>query len=322
MKRSFALSLGAASLLVGGLALAPGAAKAGTGGSDAGTVGTKTEQKTVAPDLQQRAERKLDRDVFYLSGPADAGFLGVGLEDVEGSARGARVKSVEKDSPAAKAGLEEDDVIVRFDGEAVRSAAQLARVVRETPAGRAVGIEVERGGAKRTLTATLAERRAPLPMAGPLGPGRHFEVEVPELPPPPGLPHAPPAFAWRGDGDHGFAFRWAPERPRKLGIHYLEISGQLAAYFKVEGDQGVLVTSVDEGGPAAKAGMKAGDVILAVGGTGIRDGDDLRDKIGDTEGGTPVAIKVQRDGQPLDLEVTLAKAEEPGPHHRPAGISL
>jgi membrane-associated protease RseP (regulator of RpoE activity) len=159
-------------------------------------------------------------------------------------------------------------------------------------------------------------------MAGPFGPGPHFNVEVPELAPaPPGLPHAPGVFAWR-DGDHRFAFRWVPERPHKLGIRYMEISGQLAAYFKVAGDHGVLVTSVDEGGPAAKAGLKAGDVILAVGGTEIRDGDDLRSKIGDAEGDTPVAIKVQRDGRPLDLEATLAKPEGGGPHHRPAGISL
>lgn len=324
MKRSFALSLGAASLLVGGLALAPGAVKAGTRSPDGAEVGTKAGQKATEHDLQQKTGRKLDREVLFLSGPAHAGFLGVGLEDVEGSARGAEVKSVEKGSPAEKGGLEEGDVIVRFDGQAVRSAAQLARIVRETPPGRAVEVEVERKGAKRTLTATLAERQGHWPMAGPLGPGEHFGMELPELaPPPPGLPHAGPrVFAWRGDRDRNFAFRWAPERPRKLGIRYMEISGQLAAYFKIAGDQGVLVTSVDEGGPAAKAGMKAGDVILAVGGTAIRDGDDLRDKIGDTEGGTQVAVKVQRDGRPLDLEVTLAKPERQGPRHRPAGVSL
>jgi membrane-associated protease RseP (regulator of RpoE activity) len=323
MKRSFALSLGAASLLVGGLALAPGAVKAGTGSPDAAAVGTKAGQKAAANDQEKKAEREFDRDVLYLGGPAHAGFLGVGLADVEGSARGAEVKSVEKDSPAEKAGFEEGDVIVRFDGEGVRSAAQLARLVRETPPGRAVEVEVERKGAKRTLTATLGERRGPWPMAGPFGPGQHFGMEGPELaPPPPGLPGGPHVFAWRGDGDRQFAFPWAPERPRKLGIRYMEISGQLAAYFKIAGGQGVLVTSVDENGPAAKAGMKAGDVILAVGGTAIKDGDDLRDKIGDTEGGTQVAVKVQRDGRPLDLEVTLAKPEGEGPHHRPAGVSL
>jgi C-terminal processing protease CtpA/Prc len=324
MKRSFALSLGAAALLAGGLALGPAAVRAGTRSPDAGAVQKKAEEKADASVKDEKAEEGSDRNVLFFAGPTHAGFLGVGLEDVEGPARGARVRSVEKGSAAEKAGLEEGDVIVRFDGEGVRSAAQLARLVRETPPGRAVEVEVERDGAERTLTATLAERRGRWPMAGPLGPGPHFHVEAPELaPPPPGLPHAAPhVFQWRGDGNRNFAFRWTPERPRKLGIRYMEISGQLAAYFKVAGDQGVLVTSVDDGGPAAKAGMKAGDVILAVGGTAIRDGDDLRDEIGDTEGGTQVAIKVQRDGRPLDLQVTLAKPEGEGPHHRPAGVSL
>jgi serine protease Do len=329
MKSSRALSLGAACLLVSGLGLVPGAVKAETRSPEAGAVETGAEKKAAAKDGEkvEKVEKRFDRNVLVFGGPADAGFLGVGLEDVEGAARGAKVRSVEKGSAAEKAGLAEGDVIVRFDGEAVRSAAQLARLVRETPPGRTVSMEVERSGAKQALTATVDERQGHWPMAGegPFGPGRHFDVEVPELaPPPPGLPPAAPhEFQWRGDTDRNLAFRWVPERPRKLGIRYMEISGQLAEYFKLSGDQGVLVTSVEKDGPAAKAGLKAGDVILEVDGKAIRDGDDLRTKVGDTEGGTAVTVKVQRDGRPLDLQVTLAKPEErEGPHHRPAGVSL
>ncbi len=74
-------------------------------------------------------------------------YLGVGLDDPSGSERGALVKDVVKDSPAEKAGLKEGDVIARFDGEAVRSASHLARLVSETPAGKPVAIEARRGGA-------------------------------------------------------------------------------------------------------------------------------------------------------------------------------
>ena len=103
---------------------------------------------------------------FQLSGGGP--HLGVSLSDVGseeqsrlklGDARGALVTKVHADTPAAKAGLKADDLIVRFDGEAVRSAAHLSRLVRETPAGRTVAIEVNRGGATQRLSATLDTSR-------------------------------------------------------------------------------------------------------------------------------------------------------------------
>jgi serine protease Do len=310
MQRSVALALGVSSLLVAGLALGPGDVRAGEKGSD---------EKKVVKQVQ----------VVRVGGGA---FLGVGLDDVEGEGRGAKVRSVESDSPAAKAGLKEGDVIVRFDGESVRSATQLARLVRETPAGRAVAIEVNRGGATQKLTATLAARG-----------GRHvrvsgedieipdIDVEVPETPTPPHVPmppqpllapHAPMphAFSWNDEGGRHFDFRLFPGGPRKLGIEYQEVEGQLAAYFKLGEKTGVLVTSVDADGPAGKAGMKAGDLILKLDGKPIKDGADLRDVVGKAEGGKEVTVTVQRDGKPVDLKVTLAKPE--APRHRTSGVSL
>jgi serine protease Do len=99
----------------------------------------------------------------------------------------------------------------------------------------------------------------------------------------------------------------------------MEIGEQLAGYFKVPGKTGVLVTSVDADGPAAKAGMKAGDVILKFDGKAIEDGHDLREAVSDAEGGKEVAVTVQRDGRPLDLKVTLAKPEEPRFRHISTG---
>src|SRR5262245_56573208 len=110
--------------------------------------------------------RKLDRRVEVVRW--GGGKLGVRLEDVDkedvarlklSAERGAVVKSVSADTPAEKAGLQEGDVIVRFEGETVQSALQLARLVRETPGGRTVAIEVSRNGAIQKLSATLAEGR-------------------------------------------------------------------------------------------------------------------------------------------------------------------
>jgi serine protease Do len=300
MKRFAALALAVPALLLAGLALAR---------SD-----VRAQEK--APEA-----KKVEKKVVVRH--AGGGRLGVGLDETEGDLRGARVRSVEKDSPAEKAGVKEGDVVVRFDGEAVRGASHLARLVRETPSGRSVSLEVSRGGAVQKLTATLADRRQTVSVfTREGGPGfafemPDFEVDVPEPPEPPAPPHAPHApappplphaWSWKGDDGHNLVFRTLGG-PRKLGIEYMEIGEQLAAFFKLSGKAGVLVTSVDADGPAAKGGMKAGDVVLKLGAETIGDGDDLREAVAEAEGGKEVTVTVQRDGRPLGLKVTPAKPE-------------
>jgi serine protease Do len=238
--------------------------------------------------------------------------LGVRIEDVGrqdvarlklAEERGALVKSVEPDSAAQKAGLKDGDVILRYQGEAVQSAAQLARMVRETPPGRTVALEVSREGASRKLSATLEA-----------GKGDRLDLGEIEIPPVPPIP--PDAFRWYDHGKgRGLLFGEGWPGPRKLGIEFQDISGQLARYFHLSEDRGVLVESVEEGGPAAKAGVKAGDVILKLGGTAIRDGEDLRRELGRMEPGQEVALAVLRDGKPLDLKVKLGGE----PHERKQG---
>ncbi|HEX6739352.1 MAG TPA: PDZ domain-containing protein, partial [Vicinamibacteria bacterium] len=94
-----------------------------------------------------------------------------------------------------------------------------------------------------------------------------------------------------------------PARPGKLGIQYEELSEQLAGYFKVEG--GVLVSTVEPDGPAAKAGVKAGDVIVKVDGKAVRDGDDLRSAVSGLDAGKEATLGLHRDGRPLELKVTI-----------------
>jgi membrane-associated protease RseP (regulator of RpoE activity) len=321
MNRLAALALGVPAILVGGLVLGPGDVRAGETDQD----GQKIEKRVV---------------VRHTGGSR----LGVGLEDTEGDVRGTRVRSVEEGSPAEKAGLQEGDVIVRFDGEAVRSASHLARLVGETPVGRSVAIEVKRGTATQTLNATLGAGRGFRFHGGP-GSGEFnlempdWDVEVPEPPLPPDAPapphagvapHAPKAphppmppraWSWKSDDGNDVFFRHMGGGPRRLGIQYVEIGEQLAAYFKLGGKSGVLVSSVDEGGPAGKAGMKAGDIVLKLGSETLDDGDDLREAVSGAEGGQEVAVTVQRDGRPLDLKVTLAMPEM-RMKHRSAGVSM
>jgi serine protease Do len=282
MKRTVALALGAA------LALATGAAVVRAGEHD--------------KDVQ-----RIEKHVVIRHG--GGAFLGVGLDDVEGEARGAKVRSVEPDSPAAKAGIKEADVVVRFDGEGVRSAAQLVRLVGETPAGRTVGIEVLRGGASQKLSATLGEgRHMRLLGEGPGEPGFHFELPTPPEPPDVSLDKPPSEWPGRHPGDRNLLYV-RPHAPRRLGIELIDMGEQLAAAYKLAAKSGVLVSSVDAGGAAAKAGIKAGDVVLAFDGHEIGSGHALREAVGDVDAGKTVKVKVQRDGRPLELDVTLGRAE-------------
>jgi serine protease Do len=318
MKRVIALALGAPAVLA--LALMPGDVKAG--GSE-------------APD--QKVEKKVV--VRHTGG----GRLGVTIGETTGDVRGAVVRSVAPASAAEKAGLKQDDVIVRFDGETVRGTSQLARLVEETPTGRPVAIEVRRGAATEKLTATLSEgdRRVHVFNRGGYPGMEDFDIELPEppdiavAPMPPAPPHAPGAaphaphppipphvWSWNGEDGPDMVFRMLGGGPRKLGVEYMELGEQLASYFKLAGKSGVLVTSVDADGPAAKAGIKAGDVILKLDGAAIAESSDLRDAISKAEGGQEVAITVQRDGHPLDLKATLAKPEPRMRRREARGVSL
>jgi S1-C subfamily serine protease len=211
--------------------------------------------------------------------------------------RGALVKEVRKDTPADRAGLKEGDVILRYRGENVWSATQLIRLVRETPAERAVVLDVSRDGAPQKVTVTLESDRTESVFEGALP---DFDIPMPPMPPrPPMLDR---------EGLRGFVFGEMGGRlrlPRRLGIEYQEVSGQLARYFKAEGEHAVLVTSVDDNGPAAQAGVKAGDLIVKIDGQAVRDADDLRKAVVRADAGQEVTLTVQREGRPMDLKVKL-----------------
>jgi len=283
MRRWAGLGIGAAAVAAAGLVAGSSAVRAG----------------------QEEPDRRVE--VFRFTGPGAR--LGVVLADVSAAdvsglklaeERGAVVKNVSEGSAAEKAGFQEDDVVLSYQGEKVWSAAQLRRLVRETPAGRRVAVEVSRGGAPQRLTATLeagGERELAL--------GDHsfrFEVPTPAVPP---IPPMPPMFDEAVPGRRSmFRDRLFDLRPGRLGLMYQELSGQLARYFKVD-DGSLLVTEVEADGPAGKAGVRAGDVIVKVDGKTVTDVGLLRRAIREAPAAGEVTLTVQRDGRPLDLKVAL-----------------
>ena len=246
--------------------------------------------------------------------------IGVSIDDVSAadvtskklsSQSGALIQAVEEDTPASKAGLRTGDVVLEFDGERVRSARQLTRLIQETPSGRQVAVVVSRDGQRMNLSvvpesrdsfATLAPSVwvAPTPRA-PRPPQvlrRTPRESLRVVPPMPGLEMEIPRLEAFRDG---FAYSFGGGR---LGVSTQSLSSQLAKHFGVE--RGVLVTEVTENSAASKAGIRAGDVITKVNDAAIDDTGDLLRELGRRDG--EVAIEIVRGGQPQTLKATLDAA--------------
>jgi serine protease Do len=303
----------------------------------------KIKSKDQAESKEQK-EKEKDKSLFDSNGlvalelgAGGGGYLGVYLEEVTAERmkelglkeeRGAVVMKVVGDSPAEKSGLKENDVIVSFNGRRIDSVRELQRLLNETPADRTVQIEVMRGGSRQTLATTLAKRSLQgFKMLGPEFDGKFMkqneeslkrteeslkryeegqkqrEERLKALPPNFG------EFAFVNPGE--LLFFGGP----RLGITAESLTPQLAEFFGVKDGKGVLVASVEDNGPAAKAGIKAGDVIIAVDNERVDSGRALIKALsGKTEGVVP--FKVVRNHAEQTINVTLEKREPPAPRRR------
>lgn len=226
--------------------------------------------------------------------------LGVTVRDVDqadvkreglAASAGAAVDDVRGGSPAARAGLRIGDVIVEFDGERVRSARQLTRLVQETPAGVTVKMVVMRGG-KRIEVEIVPEEGSGLRIGD-----ERFKALLEWL------QRLPQDFD-RAFPELGFQ---PGMRPGRLGANVTELDPQLAEYFGV--GNGVLVSSVTRNMPGANAGLRAGDVIISVNDVPVGNTQDLRRQVSKLEDGQAFSLGVVRDKK----ETTLKGKLEPGP---------
>src|SRR5713226_3612403 len=235
-------------------------------------------------------------------------FLGVYAEDISKEnmsrygmreVRGVGVTQVVKDSPAEKAGLKKDDVIVRFDGESVTSARKLNRLVGEASADQTVRLTISRGGSEQEVSATLAKHD---------GMQNVFRgAMTPEIfrGTTPGPFKIDPGMIQINPGEGGFTFAFGN---RRIGVSTQSLTKQLADYFGVK-DGGLLITSVNDNSPAAKAGLKAGDVITAVDGERVTSPGDVSRAISKKEDG-PVSLTIIRDHNTRTITVTPEKNPE------------
>ena len=229
--------------------------------------------------------------------------IGVRIRDLESedvaSAKlqqpgGVLIEDVEEESPAEKAGLKNGDVVVEFDGERVRSARHFARLVQETPDGRTVKATIVRDGSRQTLDVT--------PSAGERFGDRDFMLHMPDIEREVerGLGALPRNFSFDFDWDASPMIAGGRGR---LGVRLQPLTEQLAEYFGAK--DGVLVSSVDADSPAAKAGLKAGDVITSVNGRAVESARDVTQEFREAEEGKDVEIGVVRDRKSLTLKAQV-----------------
>ncbi|HEV3486448.1 MAG TPA: PDZ domain-containing protein [Vicinamibacterales bacterium] len=252
--------------------------------------------------------------IFEIFGGASR--IGISVEDVDEeemkraklpSLAGAVITDVEDGTPAATAGFKTGDVIVEFDGERVRSARQLTRLVQETPSGRKVLAIVIRDGQRVTLS---VEPRAGSRRGGfdkwreleDFARDYRYEVAPPPSPPAPPSPRGPrPPRPPRLDD-------WMFGRTNsRLGLTVDTLSEQLAQYFGTK--EGVLVTTVRDDSAAAKAGIKAGDVITSINGTRVDSPDDVRRSVQRLEDDAEFTVEIVRDRKPMTLKGKVGSDE-------------
>jgi len=208
------------------------------------------------------------KDQLQQHGKVSHGRLGVSIQEVNQSLAetfglpkpgGALVGTVMKDGPAAKAGIEPGDVIVKFDGKEIAQSSDLPPLVASVKPGSTVPIEVWRNGKAKELKATVGELTDNVRVAS--------------------------AKAEAGQGKLGVAVRpLSPEEKKAADVA-----------------SGVVVEDV--AGAAAHAGVRPGDVIVAVNNVPVTSPEQLKELIG--KAGKTVALLVQREDARIFIPVPL-----------------
>ncbi|MCA0405622.1 MAG: Do family serine endopeptidase [Proteobacteria bacterium] len=173
-------------------------------------------------------------------GETRRGWLGVAIQDVDedtaealklGKARGAMVINVDEKGPAKTAGLEREDVIIKFDGKDIRRSSDLPRIVAQTPIGKEVDVTLWRGGKEVAKRVTLGKLD-----------------ETPQK----------ASLEKKDAGDSSAS-------GSVLGLDLVPITAETRRRFNIkDGLEGVVVSRVDPNSAAAERRVAVGDVIVEV----------------------------------------------------------
>lgn len=209
------------------------------------------------------------------TGKVVRGYVGIGIQDLNQDlamsfsvkdSRGALISDVKPDSPAAEAGLKQGDVIVEYNGLAVEDGVALQRMVTRTPVRTRVLVRVIRDGRERGVTVLVGEQPD--------------DSKV--------------AKVGKSEGDHAFS-----------GIELEDLDQDTARFLGFDGKRGVVVTNVNPGSEAEKAGLLAGDIIQEMNRRPIKSVQDFKKASSDLKTGANVLMLISRRGSALFLSVKV-----------------
>jgi serine protease Do len=186
--------------------------------------------KALLPQLREKG--KVSRGFMGVSvGPLSPDLAqALGLPTAQ---KGALVQNVLPNTPASKAGLEAGDVVLAINGKDVDSAGALTRSVSLVPPGGKVDVDLIRNGQKKKVTLVVGQRPDDEAVVG------------------------------RAEGAEDEPKDQGNKSP-KLGVSLAPITAEVAREMNVPAGSGVAVLSVVDGGPAERAGIRQGDVIVEV----------------------------------------------------------
>jgi len=247
--------------------------------------------------------------VFTGSG---GGWLGVGVAEVSSEKtkalklpeeRGAVLGKIVPESPAAKAGLKENDVVLEINGQRIEGTEQFRRMIHEIPAGRTANLTVWREGRSQNIKVTLGKQDAGNMKVFSGGP-KSFAFKMPTMPAMPDLSGL----------EHLRTFSMiSPGRPL-LGIDAENLEGEFGNYFGAPDGEGVLVRGVFANSAAAKAGLKVGDVITSLNGERIHNASELREKLLTGHEAKNIKLGILRNKNEITLSVELPQQKEEEEH--------
>lgn len=217
---------------------------------------------------------------------APKGWLGIHIQELTpslkeslklGDRKGLLVPEVVEDSPADKAEIEDGDVILTFAGKSVELAKEFTKLVQNTAPGTAVKVKLFREGKELEVEVKI---------------GKAKSKNIIQM------------------GDKEIMIFHS--RPR-LGVEAHELNADLAPYFKAQAGQGVLLLNVIEDTPAAKAGLKAGDILLKVDAEATNAPDELVEALSEYEDGDEITLEYARAGKTSTVKVALEIPDEDVP---------
>ena len=226
-------------------------------------------------------------------------FLGVVTEQIE---QGAKVNQVSDESPAAKAGLKEGDIITKVNDIKIDGPASLYDAIGKSKPEDKVTISYIRKGKTNTLVASLAKNKntmqyynfsSPEGQGGPsfdITPKQYFDPNTRKLQP----------------GQRGFSF--IPNFPGMEGmtIPGFEKKPKLGISIEdLEEGKGVKIKAIQEGSPADKAGLKVGDIITSIDKDEVKEVNDIKGQY--FEAGQSIKVVIFRDKASKTIEVKIPK---------------